>query len=114
MTRGRTARLVVRQVTAPFRRLAVIVRRAWRRPQAPPPVPDSFGSPRTPGLDCPQCKVRITVTIPMLLSAPSIRCHGCGLVLRVDREESKECLDRLAELQSAIDGAAVASRGYEQ
>ena len=56
MTRGRTAPFVVRQMTAPFRWLAVLVSRAWRRPQAPPSVPDSLGPPRTPGLDCPQCK----------------------------------------------------------
>ena len=107
-------RLVVRRATAPFRRLVGMVRQVWRRCQSSPSEPDSFGPPLAPGLDCPQCDARLTVTIQMLLSGSPVRCYACGLVLRVDREESRECLDRLAELKSAIDRANAAAGGYKR
>lgn len=98
-----------------IRRLADMVRRAWWRSagnRSSARAEDPVAPPRAPGLDCPQCSARLTVTIQMLLASTPVRCHECALVLHVDRQASKECLERLAELQTAIDRANAVARSH--
>ena len=91
-----------------IRRLADMVRRTWWRSEGSrgsAPGEGAPARPRPPGLDCPQCGTRLTVTIQMLLASTPVQCHECTLVLHVDRQASKECLERLEALQAAIDRA---------
>lgn len=88
-----------------------MTRRLWPRRKVQ--AADEVLLPQQPGLDCPRCGTRLTVTIAMLLSSRPLRCHGCSLALHVDRRESRECLERLEELQAAIDRANSLAAGRE-
>lgn len=57
---------------------------------------------KPPGLDCPSCNFRMTVTIEMLLSRDPIVCPACNLKLNVDREQSKRALDAAQRLHNAM------------
>lgn len=94
-----------------LRRIAATARRLWPRRNVV--TADDMVLPQQPGLDCPRCGTRLTVTIAMLLSSRPLQCHGCSLVLHVDRKESRECLERLEELQAAIDRANALAAGRE-
>jgi len=54
------------------------------------------------GLTCPQCGLRIQVTIELLLNKPSICCSGCGLKLDIDQEKSKAALTALQKAYQHI------------
>jgi hypothetical protein len=56
-----------------------------------------------PGLECPNCKQLIKISIQSLLSGLPIPCPHCGLELSVDKNKSKETLEILSEVQIAID-----------
>ena len=69
---------------------------------------------RVPGLDCPICHFRITMTIPMLLSGDPVYCPRCSLELRVDQEESSGVLKEVSKLQGVITHAEeIAKRGVQ-
>ena len=70
-----------------------------------PAEPSATVAPRKPGLDCPKCQFRITISIPELLSGGAIICPICQLQLTVDKENSHHCLQKLKELQGSIDQA---------
>lgn len=55
-----------------------------------------------PGLDCPQCRFRIQISIPMLLLGEPIICPSCGLKLSVDQEKSRTCLYELQKVNDAV------------
>jgi transcription initiation factor IIE alpha subunit len=56
----------------------------------------------TPGLTCPQCRFRMQFTIQELLYSQRFTCPGCGLVLTMNRAESRESLDALQQLHVAM------------
>jgi len=56
---------------------------------------------QTPGLKCPQCGQFIPTTISELLSAQALRCPYCGLELTINRQESKQAMDILKEVDNA-------------
>jgi transcription initiation factor IIE alpha subunit len=61
------------------------------------------GSSRSnPGLNCPQCGIRIHFSIEALLMNPAVTCTGCGLELTIDRSESRPALDALQKLYEGI------------
>lgn len=66
---------------------------------------------RNPGLDCPQCHCRIQISIGMLISAEPIQCPACGLVLKVDKEQSKGCLTELNKLSDTMKKAEETAKG---
>ena len=58
-------------------------------------------SPELPGMPCPQCGMRLVVSMEQILGSGEIRC-GCGLVLQVDAARSAETLRGLRELQRRL------------
>lgn len=56
-----------------------------------------------PGFPCPQCGVRIVLTIPMLLNQGEVYCGVCGLELVINQEKSKAGLDELKQVQDSHD-----------
>ena len=80
------------------------------------PAPDRISShlnaivARQPGLTCPRCAFRIQITIPALLSGHPIHCTQCLLRLNVDVERSREALQALEKLQTALTHAGAAAR----
>ncbi len=71
----------------------------------PEPTPE-ISIAKTPGLSCPVCNHRITVSIENLLSGQEIQCPSCGLELTVDNEKSEAALDALSKLQSGLNQAS--------
>ena len=61
--------------------------------------------PMGPGLKCPECSFHITVSLQMLLNNGVVYCNNCGLKLSIDQESSKEGLDQLKKLNSALQKA---------
>jgi transcription elongation factor Elf1 len=61
--------------------------------------------PSGPGLSCPECGFHILVTMQMLLNRGVVYCNNCGLKLSIDQESSKEGLDQLRKLNSALEKA---------
>lgn len=68
----------------------------------------------TPGLICPQCRHRIAISIPMLLSGQPIFCTNCLLELRVDATRSQESLGALQKLQGDFSRAEEMMRQSQQ
>lgn len=56
---------------------------------------------QTPGLNCPQCGQFIPTTITELLSASALVCPHCRLQLQINRNESKQAMDILKEVDDA-------------
>ena len=56
---------------------------------------------QTPGLKCPQCGHFIPTTISELLSAPALVCPNCRLSLSINRNESKQAMEILKEVDTA-------------
>jgi transcription elongation factor Elf1 len=67
-----------------------------------PPQPATPQAIPTPGLDCPQCRQRIQVSIKALLGSASIQCQGCGLELFIDREASDKAIQALRVYHEAL------------
>jgi DNA-directed RNA polymerase subunit RPC12/RpoP len=65
---------------------------------------------QTPGLKCPQCGQFIPTTISELLNASALVCPHCGLKLSINREESKQAMDILKEVDSASKNLEKASK----
>ena len=61
---------------------------------------------RTPGLNCPECRTRMVVSIQNLVNLDPLICPNCGLELTVDSEKSQSALESLKKLQSGLDEAA--------
>jgi predicted RNA-binding Zn-ribbon protein involved in translation (DUF1610 family) len=47
------------------------------------------------GFPCPQCGNHFRLTIAQLLNASQFTCANCGLVLTLERGESRPALDQL-------------------
>ncbi|MCL6591598.1 MAG: hypothetical protein K6U80_16810 [Firmicutes bacterium] len=58
---------------------------------------------RRPGMNCPECGFFIEISIPRLLGEEGFICPGCGLYLLLNRQESRESLEALNQLQVAIE-----------
>ena len=54
-----------------------------------------------PGMPCPECGTRLVVTMEQLLGSGQVVCT-CGLVLRVDAEQSEETLRDLRALEERL------------
>ena len=61
----------------------------------------STSSASVPGMPCPDCGARIVVTMEQILSGAKIAC-GCGLVLTVDAERSRDTIRDLFELRRRL------------
>ena len=61
--------------------------------------------PAGPGLTCPECSFHIVVSLQMLLNNGVVYCNNCGLKLSIDQESSKDGLDQLRKLNSALENA---------
>jgi hypothetical protein len=73
-------------------------------PAAPAPLPYTPIAAQ-PGLNCPDCGTKITVTIPMLLSGQPFYCTACFLEIRVNHTESAPALNALQKLQGEFQKA---------
>ncbi|MDO4196395.1 MAG: hypothetical protein Q4D33_09615 [Prevotellaceae bacterium] len=65
---------------------------------------------KEPGMNCPQCGNFIRTSIVELLSATGLKCHHCGLVLTINRNESKRAMDLLREVNDAKNNLDRASK----
>ena len=68
-------------------------------PQTPEVVAHHTPIAAQPGLVCPECSHKITITIPMLLSGQPFFCHACFLEISVNQTESAAALASLSKLQ---------------
>lgn len=64
------------------------------------------------GLKCPDCGSHIPTTIEMLLHNAAIFCSNCGLKLTIDRQESKSGLDKLRNLDEALQKANKVKKSF--
>lgn len=66
-----------------------------------------------PGIVCPQegCGFFIEISIPALLQKDHHKCPGCGLMLTLDRANSRESMSALSQLQAAIDNINAVKKG---
>ena len=69
-------------------------------------------SEQRPGLPCPECGFLIELSIPQLLRDHNFMCAGCGLVLALDRQESRTSMQALSQLQVAIDNLDMVKNQY--
>jgi uncharacterized paraquat-inducible protein A len=65
---------------------------------------------QTPGLKCPQCGQFIPTTINELLSAQALKCPYCGLELTINRNESRQAMEILKEVDTAAKNLEKASK----
>ena len=65
---------------------------------------------QTPGMKCPQCGQFIPTSITELLSTKALHCPYCGLVLTINREESKQAMEILKEVDNASKNLEKASK----
>jgi transcription elongation factor Elf1 len=65
-----------------------------------------------PGLQCPQCKNLIRLTIEDLLSRDRFFCGCCGLELKLDRSRSKRSLDLMAKVHEAMESVDKVKKRY--
>lgn len=61
---------------------------------------------RTPGINCPECKTRLVVSIQHLIQYQPVVCYNCGLELMIDQDKSKAAIESLRKLQSGLDNAS--------
>lgn len=61
---------------------------------------------KTPGINCPECGVRMVVSIQNLVNLEPIDCPNCELELSIDLEKSQSALESLRKLQNGLDQAA--------
>ncbi len=65
-----------------------------------------------PGLTCPECGFLIELSIPKLLGCDEFICAGCGLVITLDRQSSRESMEALNQLQVAIENINMIKERY--
>jgi len=61
---------------------------------------------RTPGINCPECKTRLVVSIQHLIQYQPVVCYNCGLELMIDQDKSQGAIESLRKLQSGLDQAS--------
>jgi DNA-directed RNA polymerase subunit RPC12/RpoP len=61
---------------------------------------------RTPGINCPECKTRLVVSIQHLIQYQPVVCYNCGLELMIDQDKSQAAIESLRKLQSGLDQAS--------
>lgn len=64
---------------------------------------------RRPGLACPKCGHFIETTIAELISAPHLICRHCRLKLEINKQESKQALEILSDVEQARERVQQAS-----
>lgn len=69
------------------------------------PTP-SVSISKNPGLNCPECGIRIPINIQMLLSSNAVICPSCSLELEIDKDKSESALQALGKLQSGLQEAS--------
>ena len=62
------------------------------------------------GLSCPECKYRIPMSIPELVSGKGIVCPSCSLKLSVNVSQSQPALTALDSYYKALKRAEVSGR----
>lgn len=67
---------------------------------------------KRPGLPCPDCGFFIEVSIPRLLWEEGFSCPACGLYLLLNRQESRESLEALQQLQMAVENFNMIKEKY--
>jgi transposase-like protein len=64
----------------------------------------------SPAVPCPECKFPIRFSIVQILFDSEFKCPGCGLVLHLDRNESRKSLEALQQIHIAMVNAEKARR----
>ncbi|HEX6098266.1 MAG TPA: hypothetical protein VF432_18205 [Thermoanaerobaculia bacterium] len=63
-----------------------------------------------PGMPCPRCGYRITVTLQDLSTASAVICSGCALRLELDRGRSQAALELVRKLRVAMENVEAVRR----
>lgn len=58
---------------------------------------------KAPGFTCPNCEMKVEVTLKGLLYDKSIKCPGCLTAFTMDRGESKEAIALMQKLNTVIE-----------
>lgn len=67
-------------------------------------------APHQQGMPCPECKAHIPMSIKQLLTEQVFKCPNCGLQIYLDKEQSKESMNALAQLNQALEDVEAAKR----
>ena len=59
---------------------------------------------RTSGIECPNCKGFIPISMMQIITASSIFCPACGLRLDLDNAKSQKAIEALKRLEEAQRG----------
>lgn len=70
-------------------------------PQSPNQQYGQTLPPQRAGLKCPQCSTFIETTMYHIITARSLVCPHCGLVLNIDPVKSRKAIDALKKVQEA-------------
>lgn len=68
-------------------------------PTATPVKPGA--AQRVSGMNCPVCQMFIPISIPQLLYEGGIMCPHCGLMMTINKSQSKQALDALKKVEDA-------------
>mgnify|MGYP002641958475 CR=1 FL=1 len=60
---------------------------------------------RQPGLSCPECGIKLVISMESLINYQPVQCYNCGLELTIDQEKSKQSIDSLRKLQEGLSQA---------
>ncbi len=64
-------------------------------------LPERTPGQRVSGMDCPVCRMFIPISIPQLLYDGGILCPHCGLMMTINKLQSRQALDALRKVDEA-------------
>lgn len=56
---------------------------------------------RISGMNCPVCRMFVPISISQLLYDGGIMCPHCGLMMTINKSQSKQALDALKKVEGA-------------
>lgn len=65
------------------------------------PAPPRMPGRQVHGMDCPVCRNFIPISIRQLLYESGISCPHCGLVLTINKMQSRQALEALGRVEQA-------------
>jgi len=64
-------------------------------------LPEQTAGQRVSGMNCPVCRMFIPISIPQLLYDGGILCPHCGLMMTINKLQSRQALDALRRVDEA-------------
>lgn len=66
-----------------------------------PASPGQAAGQRVSGMDCPACRMFIPISISQLLYDGGIMCPHCGLMMTINKSQSRQALEALKKVEDA-------------